>query len=73
MSLRQPPTPTLFQDVLSVRFMVQFRMVVVVSPYWAGGLSPYKGGGGGYGPSFCEPGITVPEDKLPYVYMLCCM
>ena len=28
--------------------------------------------GGGCGPSLCEPQITVLEDRLLYIYMLCC-
>ena len=35
---------------------------------WAGGLSPYRGGGGGYGPSLCEPEITVPA---PFPFEIC--
>ena len=34
------------------------------------GMTPSAGGGGG--PSICEPEIAVPEDRLLYVYMLCC-
>ena len=43
---------------------------VILSPYWSGGGVTVFGVGGG--PSLCEPGISVPEDKLLYVYMLCC-
>ena len=54
-----PFHPRLSQDLLSVCFMVQFRVAVVVSPLgWAAGLSLQ--GEGGYGPSLCEPEITVP-------------
>ena len=66
--------PPLAQHVLHVCFMVQSRVVVVVSPLTLVGL------GGCHptrcvcvlAPSLCEPEIMLPEDRLLNVYMLCC-
>ena len=46
-----------------------------IPPFWWFLSSPLGWGvvtfwGGADGPSLCEPGITVPEDRLPHVYML---
>ena len=52
---------------------------MILSPIFGDFILPLGGGvvtlcgGGVYGPSPCEPGIIVPEDRLPDVYMLCCM